>query len=199
VSLLVVPRHHGGPAWRPGVALRWLRARAAAGDEVVLHGYAHLTPSGRDRGELRGRSRRDVWARVREGAEELRRVGVDPDGFIAPAYAHPRSTDVACAAAGLGWWATRTMLRSPAGDRRLPSIGVGASTALRRRLSPAAARAAARALAHMPAVRLDLHRWDLAHPDLAAADLELLALLLAQGRTLRTHGALAPFPRAAAA
>ena len=125
VSLLVVPRYHGGPAGRPGPTLSWLGERAEAGDEVVMHGYAHLTARGGDRGELRGRPRSDVWARVSEGREELRCAGLDARGFIAPAYAHPRAADVACAAAGLRWWATRLTLRAPAGQRSLPSVSLG--------------------------------------------------------------------------
>jgi predicted deacetylase len=128
---------------------------------------------------------------VSEGLGELREVGLDVRGFIAPAYAHPRAADTACAAAGLRWWATRLTLHARRGRRPLPSVGLGASTELRRRLSPAAARAAALALAAAPVVRLDLHPADLRHPALAAAGMELLERFLRQGRRPVTHGALA--------
>jgi hypothetical protein len=52
------------------------------------------------------------------------------------------------------------------------------------------ARAAARALARVPAVRLDLHPADLRHPRLAAAGRDLLERLLSQGRRPATHAAL---------
>jgi uncharacterized protein len=194
VSLLVVPRYHGGPGWRAGPGLRWLRERDAAGDEPVLHGYAHLDRAGHDGAELRGRPPRDIGARVREGRAELGEAGLDARGFIAPAYAHPPAADRACRAAGLAWWATRLTLRGPGATRPLPSIGLGASTPLVRRVSPPAARAAARALVHAPVVRLDLHPADLRHRALARTGLELLDILLAQGRRPLTHAALTDPP-----
>ena len=84
VSLLVVPRYHGGPGWRAGPGVRWLRERDAAGDEPVLHGYAHLDRAGHDGAELRGRPPRDIGARVREGrASSPRRVST-PAGSSRP-------------------------------------------------------------------------------------------------------------------
>ncbi|MCU0306238.1 MAG: DUF2334 domain-containing protein [Thermoleophilia bacterium] len=190
-SLLVVPRFHGREPWRPGPGLTWLRERAAAGDEVVLHGYAHLGAPGRGERELAGRPDRDVLARVREGREELARAGLAVGGFIAPCYAHPPAADRACREAGMRWWATRSALRSPRARRVLPSVGLGASTPLRRAASPAAARALARALAPVPAVRLDLHPADLRDPRLRHAGLVLLEILLAeQGRVPATHAGL---------
>ena len=70
-------------------------------------------------------------------------------------------------------------------------MSLGASTELRRRLSPTGARAAARALASAPALRLDLHPADLRHARLAAAGIDLIELLLDQGRRPVTHESLA--------
>ena len=190
VSLLLVPRYRGRDSWRSGPAPRWLRARAVDGDEPVLHGWSHLARDGRDGRELAGRDPRAVAGLVRDGMEELREAGVATGGFIAPSYAHPACADDACRSAGLSWWATRAHLRSPGARLLLPSLGLGAAPAPRRAVSPGAARAAARALASAPAVRLDLHPADLGHHRLEAAGRERLGRLLGQGRRPVTHATL---------
>ncbi len=197
VSLLVVPRYHGRESWRSGPARGWLRERAAEGDELVLHGYAHMRPGGRDGRELAGRPGREIAALINDALDEMGRAGVPTDGFIAPSYSHPPAVDACCRDAGFGWWATRWTLSSPGGRRPLPSLGLGASSSGRRMLSPAAAHLAARALAPAPAVRLDLHPADLRHRRLARAGRQLLETLLDQGRHPVTHRELRDVPMAA--
>ncbi len=191
VSLLVVPRYRGRDSWRSGPAPMWLRTRVAAGDEPVLHGYSHVDADGRDGRELAGRTSDAVDDLIREGVCEMRRAGIDTTGFIAPSYIHPAMADAACRAAGLRWWATRGSLRTGACSRRLPSVSLGASTAGKRALSPAAARALTRLLGRAPVVRLDLHPADLRHDRLERAGRELLARLLDEDRTPITHARLA--------
>ena len=190
----LVPRYEGRDSWRAGADRAWARRRADAGDELVLHGYSHLRPGGRHGAELAGRSDHEVRASIVEGLEELRAAGLDPAGFIAPAYAHPPAADAICRAAGLGWWATRASLRWEGGRRSLPSLGLGVSTGPRRALSPAIARASARALERVAVVRLDLHPADLRHRRLARAGRELLARLLDQGRRPVTHEGVSQTP-----
>lgn len=197
VSLLVVPRYHGRDSWRAGPARGWLRRRAEQGDEVVLHGYAHMRAGGRDGRELAGRPDREIAELIHEGLDEMARAGIATDGFIAPSYAHPPGVDACCRRAGIGWWATRWTLSSARGRRPLPSLGLGASTGGRRLLSPTAAHLAARALASAPAVRLDLHPADLRYPRLARAGRDLLETLLEQGRHPVTHRELDAAPRGA--
>ncbi len=189
-SLLLVPRYRGRDSWRAGPAPAWARERASGGDEIVLHGWSHTRADGRDGAELAGRPPEQVEALIEDGLAELRAAGLSPEGFIAPAYAHPAAAGEGCRRAGLGWWATRASLAWDGGRLRLPSLGLGASTPSRRALSPAAARAAAGALARAPAVRLDLHPADLRHPRLATAGRDLLERLLSQGRRPVTHAAL---------
>ena len=190
VSLLIIPRYRGRDSLRAGPTPRWVRARAETGDEPVLHGWSHLSLTGDDGPELAGRDPAAVSSLIQGAVDEMRTVGLVTDGFIAPAYAHPASTEAACQSAGLSWSATRMRLRSGEDRVLLPSIGLGASTATRRAASPGAARVAARALFALPAVRLDLHPADLAHRRLERAGRELLARLLAQGRRPVTHAAL---------
>lgn len=189
LSLLVVPRHGGHGSWRRGPGGAWLRAREREGDEVVVHGYTH-TRRGHDGAETAGRGPQDVRALVAEGTAELRSLGLRPGGFIAPAYGRARGLPAACAAAGLTWWATRLALRGAGVRRSVPSVGLGASRASRRALSPFIARTMATALARSPVVRLDLHTADLHHPRLADAGGELLEILVGQGRRPATHASL---------
>lgn len=191
VSLLVVPRYRGRDSWRSGPGRDWLADRAQDGDELVLHGYSHLSTTGADGRELAGRRPWAVTAVIADGVRELTSAGLAADGFIAPSYWHPGCADDACRTLGIRWWATRGALRWENGSRRLPSLGLGASTATRRVLSPAAARSAARLLAAAAVVRLDLHPADLRDARLERAGRELLARLLDQGRRLTTHGSLA--------
>ena len=195
VSLLLVPRYGGRDSWRSGPAPGWVRARAAAGDETVLHGYSHLATDGRDGRELAGRDPRAMASLIGDGLAEMRSAGLAPEGFIAPSYLHPRGADASCRSMDLTWWATRGSLRSVAGGRALPSIGLGASTRARRALSPALARAAAGLLTRAPVVRLDLHPADLHHERLSRAGADLLARLIDQGRRPITHAALAAGPQ----
>ena len=194
VSLLLVPRYHGRESWRAGPAPAWIRARVIAGDEPVLHGYSHLSPSGRDGRELAGRDPVSIDATIRDGVREMRGAGLPTEGFIAPSYAHPGAADASCAAAGLRWWATRTSLRSASDAVKLPSLGLGASTPARRALSPAAGAAAVRALGAAPVLRLDLHPSDLCHARLERAGRHLLERLLLQNRQPLTHAALLDRP-----
>ncbi|MGD9571873.1 MAG: DUF2334 domain-containing protein [Thermoleophilia bacterium] len=185
--LLVVPRHRGRESWRSGPARAWLRGRVAAGDEVVAHGYTHTDRGGRDGRELAGRDAASVGRLIADSVDELDAAGLEARGFIAPSYAHPGTADAACRDAGLGWWATRVTLATPEARRPLPSIGLGASSPIRRALSPGAAAIAARALARAPAVRLDLHPADLSHRRLDRAVGTLLDALAGQGRRAVTH------------
>lgn len=194
VSLLVVPRYGGRESWRAGPGAQWLRERRRAGDEAVLHGYSHLSRHGRDGRELEGREPRSIAILIEDGAREMREVGLAAEGFIPPSYVHPPATDASCRSAGLRWWATRTDLRYTTGSRRVPSIGLGASTATRRALSPSAALLAVRALAFAPVIRLDLHPADLEHDRLERAGRDLLRRLLEQGRRPVTHSRLLEAP-----
>lgn len=190
VSLLTVPRLHGVDGW-DDAARAWMRARAAAGDEPVLHGLVHMDTRGRDGAEFPyGMRHRHAAAVVAEGLAVLREVGVHPAGFVAPAYAHPPALERSLRASGLDWWATRGHLRTLRGQRALPSVSLGASTPFRRACSHGAAVVAARLLSAAPAVRVDLHPADLRHPRLPRAAMDLLDTLMRQGRRPVRHGDL---------
>jgi len=102
LSLLVIPNHHARGVVRSDARLcEWLRTRAAAGDEIVTHGYFHQRQrrAGEsagvrwttrvytaDEGEFYDLSREAAAELVRRGNSELRELGLEPRGFIAPAW-----------------------------------------------------------------------------------------------------------------
>ena len=124
VSLLVIPDHHGrGHFLKDTTFCEWLRARVAAGDEVVMHGYTHqrATRAGESlaariitrnytagEGEFFDLGFAEARGLVAKSREEFRAIGVEPSGFIAPAW-----------------------LLSAEGERALRELGVGYTTRLR--------------------------------------------------------------------
>lgn len=101
-SLLVIPDHHrkgridADPAFST-----WLREKITQGHEPVLHGFYHLRPvkthealSTRlitrsytaGEGEFYDLSFSEASALLRKGRKALLGCGVEPDGFIAPAW-----------------------------------------------------------------------------------------------------------------
>jgi len=104
-ALLVVPQWHG--AWdlaqHPDF-VRLAKDRAAAGSEIFLHGlrheergiprawHHHLRAFGRTQGEgeFMALAPAEAGARMDRGIEILRRAGLDPVGFVPPAWLHGR-------------------------------------------------------------------------------------------------------------
>jgi predicted deacetylase len=169
VSLLIVPCYHGEHTWS-AEAVDWVRGAAAAGDELVLHGWQHQSPRRVDGAEF-GRHMLfpAVRERIRKAQAHLTEIGIATEGFIAPAYAHPPAVEYAMGELHFSWWATRRHVHCAGGVRPLPSMGLGASTPARRAVSPTAAAVGCRIFATAPNLRLDLHPADLAHPRLRRA------------------------------
>lgn len=196
VTLLAVPRYHGGE--REPAFERWLRGRADAGDEVALHGYTHLDSSAtrggfdfirrriytRGEGEFWGLSENDATRRIQAGSAWLASLGLAPTGFVAPAWL-------------LGAPAWAALLRQPFDYtctlRRftiLPenrSIDCQAqvyshSTAWRRALSLLWNATLARLQSGRAVVRLELHPGDADHPALQRSWQRLAARQLASRR-----------------
>lgn len=185
VAWLVVPRNDGTERWT-GVTAARLRTAMGGDDETVLHGYTHRSASG-DRAEFRGAPLALVRDRITRGIIELSRSGIAPIGHLPPCYVAPRAAAAQHSRLGVSWWATRWHLHAAGRSFRFPSLGVGASTAVRRAVSPVGARAAAEAYRHVPVVRIDLHPADIEHPELVGASARILDCLLGQDRRLTTH------------
>jgi len=102
VSLLVIPDHHGRGDIRTNPEFcAWLRGQVACGHEAVLHGWKHLRPRSADE-PFRQRWITRIYTggegeffdlpcdRASElalrGRDAFRQLGIEPAGFIAPAW-----------------------------------------------------------------------------------------------------------------
>jgi hypothetical protein len=102
ISLLVIPDHHGrGRVQQDAALCSWLRELSERGHEVVTHGYLHrrarrtgekalakLTTRiyTADEGEFYDLDFASARELVARGNAELRELGLNPRGFIAPAW-----------------------------------------------------------------------------------------------------------------
>jgi uncharacterized protein len=184
-ALLVVPNWHG--EWdlaRHPEFVRWLRERAVAGAEIVLHGERHdeaglaRTPANAIRawgrtdreGEFLGLGREAARERIERGAALLRMLGLRPIGFVPPAWLARDEGHAAVADAGLGFSEDEAGIRFFPGGRRLASAAVRWST--RGRLRPwgsvVVARGRWRLQREAPYPRLAFHPRDLDHRAVAA-------------------------------
>jgi len=173
VTLLVIPAAdlHPFSDRRPEVA-SWLLARAARGDAIAQHGFRHLQsrqqrwPShalSSESPEFRGLGAYQTDRAVDAGRRILKLAGIEPRGFVAPAYAYTRHLRESLRTR-FSWWAGAWCLYPTelGAVARLgaPPIGLAAGGPLRRRLSPALLRLNCRLAG--PTLRVDLHPLDLA-------------------------------------
>jgi hypothetical protein len=207
VSLLVIP----GP-WR-GSSLAEapeyadvLRARAAGGDEIVLHGWLHQAgPDGdlfrRSVGRVVARGAAEFAAlnaaqaaeRLTQAGEVMRSVGLSAQGFTPPGWLASPGSVQALAAAGFRYLTThRGLWHLP--ERRLRRgfalsnrpVG-GVSEWLGAVMMQAGARTGA---ARGGVVRVALHPDDLSRPRLRDTTLRAIETALRLGATAQTYGTL---------
>ena len=129
----------------------------ADGDEPVLHGYTHMRTGLDDEREFRGLDDGTANRRVQAGLIELAARGIRAEGFAAPCYSGHAERLLRSPRSPLAWTATRTALHSRHGSVRAPAIGVGASTPMRRWLSPPSAKAVLAGLPASQPFRIDVH------------------------------------------
>jgi predicted deacetylase len=157
-----------------------LRARAEQGAELVLHGERH------DESGLRRRVK-DSWrawgrtagegefltldegaarARIARGLVRLRRLGLNPTGFIPPAWLARDAVQSAVAAEGLAFTEDATSIRVlPSGERVMsPVVRWSARSPVRAWGSTAVAAARWQLQRNSAWPRLALHPQDLEHP-----------------------------------
>ncbi len=173
VTLLVIPAADLHPIGSRAPALAaWLRGRVACGDTVAQHGLAHMASrparwprnllaswQGGGAAEFPGLDAQDTARRVQTGRRLLQEIELDPLGFVAPGYAYTQALRRELRSS-YQWFAELRCVQ--VGERlRLnsPALCLGASTALKRRLSPAYVRFAAnRNVSDL--MRLDIHPAD---------------------------------------
>jgi predicted deacetylase len=155
-TLLVIPAPDLHPFFqrRPDLAA-WLLDCRDRGDAVAQHGFQHRRAGAPRRGgaEFAGLDPEATRASIAAGRRVLTLAGVEPRGFVAPAYAYTPALRRELAG-GFDWWAT--LLRLVGRDR------AALSPALSLRRSPLAVRAGAFAAGRL--LRLDLHPADFDHP-----------------------------------
>jgi len=171
VTLLVIPAADGHAFYRRSPHLHeWLLERRDRGDAIAQHGLMHrrLRPGGPHRrwqggvaAEFPGLSAAETRERLNDGRRLLAQAGLDPRGFVAPAYAYTHALRRELRAT-YDWFATVVRCwQSGAGARVAPAFGLGTSSRVKRALSPALLRVSA-PLARST-LRLDLHPADFDH------------------------------------
>lgn len=175
ITLLVVPapRLHPFDGMRPELA-DWLRASVARGDCVAQHGLRHLRThrvgalDGLRRGGAAGRTAefagldaQATAAALDTGLRVMRRAGLPPRGFVAPAYFYTRVLRRALPCR-YAWWSDLWRVHRRDSGLTAPALSLGAPTASRRAGSPSLARAGA--LLSGRVLRLDMHPADFDHP-----------------------------------
>jgi len=187
VTLLVIPARDLHPLGeRSPEMTSWLRERRDAGDSIAQHGFQHeqlrrgafsrhtlLHAYSRRSAEFAGLDGEETRRAVDAGWRVLKLAGLEPDGFVAPAYAYTPALRRVLPRR-FRWWAGllhlhRLLPAAPAGLTAIgrqqliaPAWGMGTDSALRRALSPVLIRAGS--LLGGRTLRLDLHPSDLQHP-----------------------------------
>ncbi|HEX2702493.1 MAG TPA: DUF2334 domain-containing protein [Solirubrobacteraceae bacterium] len=177
VTLLVIPArdlHHLSDR-RPEIAI-WLDERRRAGDAIAQHGFQHFrsrpthwSQSLRPRlhteaAEFIGLNGPETERALDAGRRVLKLAGIEPHGFVAPAYAYtPALREMLDTR--FRWWAGSWGLHATgvaSSTRTAPAIGLASGTVARRAISPGVLRAAT--LLAGGTLRLDVHPSDLALP-----------------------------------
>jgi len=179
-ALFVVPNWHGAwPIEEYPHFVAWLRARAREGAEVFLHGERHderglprglgdqvraFGATARE-GEFLTLSERDAAERIERGVARLRRLGLDPTGFVAPAWLASAGTYRAVRRSGLAISEDVNTIRLHHRGTRLasPVIRWSGRTAWRAHLSAAVADARWFTTRSSWLARVALHPADLHH------------------------------------
>ncbi|HEY4281557.1 MAG TPA: polysaccharide deacetylase family protein [Chthoniobacterales bacterium] len=116
-SLLVVPDyHHTGPSLQNAPFVSWLRELQTEGHEIVIHGYYHERPRPageslvsrfltriytQDEGEFFDLPYDEAKRRIGRAREEFVDAGLNPHGFVAPAWLLGEQSERAARDAGM--------------------------------------------------------------------------------------------------
>jgi predicted deacetylase len=181
VTLLVIPAselHPIGP--RAPALVDWLHMQTARGDAVAQHGLAHRAAfkapwprsilaalQGGPAAEFPGLDPVATRGRVEMGQRLLHDAQLDPHGFVAPGYAYTRALREVLTGSSFHWSADLGGVNTRRGRIRSRALCLGASTPLKRALSPTVVRAAARGEDEL--MRLDVHPADFDLPGHVAA------------------------------
>lgn len=213
-ALLVVPDWHGAwPLEQFAVFTRELRDRAASGAEIVLHGLRHdevgLPRSLAHRARSFGRTDREgefaslspalAGARIGQGLAVLQRSGLEPFGFVPPAWLPGPGLARVVREAGLAFTEDARAVVALRDGRRIAAPATCWSTRRAWRAAGSVAVAALRLRFERarPLVRIAFHPPDVATPAVLASCRRTLEALLERravtgyrelvGQSLTTH------------
>jgi predicted deacetylase len=201
VTLLVIPARDLHPVGeRSPEMIEWLCERRRAGDSIAQHGFQHVRPRsngsaqrllarahGQRVGEFVGLDDEETRRAVNAGWRLLKLAGIEPDGFVAPAYAYTPALR-RMLSARFSWWAgllrvhrtqqqqdagfsqgsaragrgTHRAASEPAAGSLAPAWSLAGSGPLGRMLSPSLLRAGS--LLPTGTLRLDVQPADLQLP-----------------------------------
>jgi predicted deacetylase len=186
VTLLVIPARDLHPVGeRSPEMVGWLNERRHAGDAIAQHGFQHVRGRasggsarqmltlghGHRDGEFVGLDEDETRRAVHAGWRVLKLAGVEPDGFVAPAYAYTSALREALSVR-FRWWAGllrvhRAQPQAPAREHRgdgllAPAWSVAAAGPVSRLLSPSMLRLGS--LLPLSTLRVDIHPDDLRFP-----------------------------------
>ena len=181
-SLLVIPNHHRKGHFLEDQALcSWLRDLAGKGHEIVAHGYYHQRAR-RVRENVRERITTRIYtadegefydldvtaagALLSKARDDFAQIGVEPAGFIAPAWLLSRG---ALEALREGAWTYTTRLTTivdlqTGREYRSQSLVWSVRSAWRRITSLAWNAVLFRALRNIEVLRISIHPVDVRHP-----------------------------------
>lgn len=206
-ALLVVPDWHGQwPLERHPRFADDLLARQEAGAEIFLHGYRHDEAGYRrsllKRLRIAGRTARSAEFLVIPPAEADRRLelglalcyrlGLQPVGFIPPAWLHGPGSLAALAQRGLGVTEGFARITNVArGAHRLaPALSFSTARRWRSQLTAGLGRLRPLLEARRPLVRVAIHPPDIAEPVVAAALRAVLKRLVGEREPTTYRSAL---------
>ena len=180
-SLLIVADHHRrGHMFDDPDFCRWLQDRVARGDEAVIHGYFHYrdqrsSETLRDKlttrvytkheGEFFDIAGADALRVVSEARAEFRKLGLDPHGFIAPAWLLSEGGELALRTLGFGYTTRLATVDDFTGGTvyRSQSLVWSTRSAWRRTLSRLWNRSLFRRLRGNGLMRIGIHPPDIEH------------------------------------
>jgi len=171
-TLLVIPgaRLQSTDGGAPEL-LVWLERRMRSGDAVAQHGFRHrqyrkprpprrwvARLQGGDSAEFAGLDEASTRSALRVGRRIMSTAGLEPRGFVAPAFAYNRTLRAALPQ-GFDWWAGLLCVHLRDGRPLVaPANGFGSSGPVKRALSPIAAKAGASIPGRL--LRIEVHPED---------------------------------------
>jgi Uncharacterized protein conserved in bacteria (DUF2334) len=178
VTLLVIPARDLHPLSnrRPEVAT-WLLERAELGDAIAQHGFSHEQARlprwpphprhavARESPEFVGLDPRQTARSLDAGRRILKLAGIEPRGFVAPAYAYTPQLRESLRTRFQWWagaWAVHPTRHGAPAQLCAPPIGFAANGPLRRAASPSLLRVAGYFAGSN--MRIDVHPLDVASP-----------------------------------